>query len=138
MKKTVLFALVWLILILPLLSTVSAQGAPKLSYKEKVYYQGVIAGTLSAKDKYHPNWWFALGMIGGTGQLVGTTAVCGVSQIYKVSPPEEELNRIVNRSPEFKEGFIVGYSTKAKNKKMWYAAGGGIIGTILIIAAVTT
>ena len=101
------------------------------------YLRGKIDGKADAQAYYSGGGWVGGGLAGGfLLGLIGAGVIVGVSQIGSVKPDEELLLNLESQSPEFKKGYIDGYSGKAKSKRLTKSLIGGGIGTACAVVLI--
>jgi hypothetical protein len=99
------------------------------------YRLGRIDGKTAASQSYSANKWVAAGW--GSGFLlsvVGIGIVAGISQGGKVYPEEDLMISLNKYSVAYQDGYLRGYSSKAKKKRLSRTVVGGVFGIAFAVA----
>ena len=101
------------------------------------YQRGKLEGERWANDNYNSEGWFAAGLGGGLllGPI-GAGIAIGVSQKGEVYASPDVLENTIDKSNEFRMGFIHGYENRANSKKLNQSILGGVIGTVVAVLIV--
>jgi len=108
-------------------------------YLAGTYDEGYYLGKQSASEHYSSGGWVAAGL--GSGfllGLIGAGIIVGVSQSGKVEPPASVQINILDKADEFKWGFHEGYTKQAKKKRLSGSIIGGLLGTAIVVALLTS
>ena len=99
--------------------------------------QGEFDGALSAQQNYSAGGWLAGGLASGLFLgLIGTGIIYGISSSGEVSPPISITLMLENKPSEYRSGFYIGYSRKARKQKKSKALTGGLLGTAAFVILV--
>ena len=94
------------------------------------FTKGNKDGIISASQNYSAGGWFAKGAaLGFVLPIIGIGISAGASQSGDVFPPDAVTMLIKRESLEYQSGFYLGYSKKAKSKKLLYSFVGSFVGT---------
>lgn len=99
------------------------------------YRLGRIEGKIEASRSYGADSWVAAGW--GSGfilNVVGIGIIAGVSQHGRVYPEEELMLSLNNRSVAYQDGYLRGFSEKAKKKRLFKTIVGGFFGIAFSVA----
>jgi len=99
------------------------------------FLKGKIDGGTTASEYYSGAGWFAGGLgCGFLGGLLGTGIIVGVASATSPSVPSQFL---IEKSTDYKQGFIIGYVKKARSKNQINALGGGLLGTLIAVIVIS-
>jgi len=117
-----------------------AQRVEDLSeIKSAEYETGYFDGIESGSENYSEGRWFVYGLAGGLFVgLIGSGAVVGFSQYGTVFPSSDHDYYIQDQTSVYKIGFYDGYSKEAKRKRLKPSIIGGLLGTAMIVAILTS
>jgi hypothetical protein len=96
--------------------------------------RGQIDGETTASEYHSGGGWFAAGLgCGFLGGLLGTGIIVGIASVTTPSVPPQFL---IEKSPDYKRGFITGYVKKSRSKNQINALVGGLSGTLIAVIVV--
>ena len=124
MKKLIIIYLSLFLIASPLYSQDSTE------VKKYTFTQGEFDGELSAQHNYSGGGWLAGGLASGLFLgLIGTGIIYGISNSGEVSPPIAINMMLEDKPSDYRSGFYIGYSRKAKKQRKAKALTGGLLGT---------
>jgi hypothetical protein len=126
---------VWLLIILLIPSFCFAQSDEKRNAEHVSFAQGIQEGKQKASEIYSPVGWSVGGFASGFAfNVFGTGAAVALSRLAKEQPPKSELLQLEHFTRDYRDGFLFGYSQRAKAKATGSALLWGLVGSATIFA----
>lgn len=112
-----------------------AQAAGQSAAKIYTYRDGLMRGEMAAKSSHSTGSSLAGGLVWGFGLGIVGTGI-GYFTTGTSDPPAREMVSIQDKGDDYIQGFIAGYRDKARSKNKSAKLGGGLLGTLFIVALV--
>ena len=133
MNKIIILYISLFLTVCPVFGSGITAERPSLS-GDDISVSAKIDGMLAAEEYYSADSWMELGFASGLLLgLIGAGIITGVSQLGTVDPSPEYLLSLQDKSSIYKISFLIGYSGKAKRKRLSKSLIGGIIGTATFV-----